>query len=66
MEYYHSLQVEDFIDALIEGRKPMMTGEEGRVTVEIFTAIYRSQRDGKAIKFPVMPEYDRLDFDWRL
>ncbi|HEX7585840.1 MAG TPA: Gfo/Idh/MocA family oxidoreductase, partial [Prolixibacteraceae bacterium] len=33
MEYYHSLQVEDFIDALIDGRKPMMTGEEGRVTV---------------------------------
>ena len=66
MEYYHSLQVEDFIDALIDGRKPMMTGEEGRVTVEIFTAIYRSQRDGKAIKFPLMPEYDRLDFDGRL
>jgi len=66
MEYYHSLQIEDFIDALIDGRKPMMTGEEGRVTVEIFTAIYRSQRDGKAIKFPLMPEYDRLDFDGRL
>jgi UDP-N-acetyl-2-amino-2-deoxyglucuronate dehydrogenase len=66
MEYYHSLQVEDFIDALIDGRKPMMTGEEGRVTVEIFTAIYRSQRDGKAIKFPLMPEYGLVDFDGRL
>lgn len=66
MEYYHSLQVEDFIEALIDGRKPMMTGEEGRVTVEIFTAIYRSQRDGKTIKFPLLPEYDRADFDGRL
>jgi len=66
MEYYHSLQIEDFIDALIYGRKPMVTGEEGRVTVEIFTAIYRSQRDGKAIKFPLIPEYGRVDFDGRL
>jgi UDP-N-acetyl-2-amino-2-deoxyglucuronate dehydrogenase len=65
MEYYHRLQIEDFIDALIEGRKPKVTGEEGRVTVEIFTAIYRSQRDGKAIKFPLLPEYDRKDFDGR-
>jgi len=64
--YYHKLQIADFIDALIDQRKPMMTGEEGRVTVEIFTAIYRSQRDGKAIKFPLMPEYDRIDFDGRL
>jgi UDP-N-acetyl-2-amino-2-deoxyglucuronate dehydrogenase len=66
IEYYHKLQVEDFIDALIEGRKPMVTGEDGRVTVEIFTAIYRSQRDGKAIKFPLKPEYGRVDFDGRL
>jgi UDP-N-acetyl-2-amino-2-deoxyglucuronate dehydrogenase len=65
MEYYHRLQVQDFIDALIDQRKPMVTGEEGRVTVEIFTAIYRSQRDGRAIKFPLMPEYDRKDFDGR-
>lgn len=66
MEYFHRLQVEDFIDAIIDGSKPMMTGEEGRVTVEIFTAIYRSQRDGKAIKFPLMPEFGSADFDGRL
>lgn len=65
-EYYHRLQFEDFMDALIEGRKPMVSGEEGRVTVEIFTAIYRSQRDGKPIKFPLMPEYGRADFDGRI
>jgi UDP-N-acetyl-2-amino-2-deoxyglucuronate dehydrogenase len=66
MEYYHRLQVEDFLDALTENRKPMVPGEEGRVTAEIFTAIYRSQRDGKAIKFPLLPEHDRSDFDGRL
>ena len=65
MEYYHRLQFEDFISALTEARKPMVTGEEGRITVEIFTAIYRSQRDGKPVKFPLMPEHDRNDFDGR-
>lgn len=57
IEYYHKLQIEDFIDALINGRKPMVTGEEGRLTVEIFTAIYRSQRTGKTIKFPLISKY---------
>jgi predicted dehydrogenase len=65
-EYYHRLQFEDFMDALNEGRKPMVSGEEGRVTVEIFTAIYRSQRDGKPVKFPLMPECGRADFDGRI
>jgi hypothetical protein len=44
----------------------MVTGAEGRVTVEIFSGIYRSQRDGKPIKFPLVPEYDCVDFDGRL
>lgn len=65
MEYYHRLNVKDFFDALIESRKPVVTGTEGRVTVEIFTAIYRSQRDGKPIRFPLLPEKGRNDFDGR-
>ena len=63
--YFFQLQFEDFINAIKEDRKPMVSGEEGRVTVEIFTAIYRSQRDGKPVKFPLLPEYDRPDFDGR-
>jgi predicted dehydrogenase len=66
MEYYIKLQNEDFADAIISNRKPMISGEEGRVTVELFTAIYRSQRDNKPVKFPLTPEYDRTDFDGRL
>ncbi|MBK5261510.1 MAG: Gfo/Idh/MocA family oxidoreductase [Peptostreptococcaceae bacterium] len=64
-EYFHQLQIRDFIDALLEGRKPMVTGEEGRVTVEIFTAIYRSTRDNMPIKFPIKSEIDKNDFDSR-
>ncbi|MGB8490140.1 MAG: Gfo/Idh/MocA family oxidoreductase [Bacteroidales bacterium] len=66
MEYYHRLNVEDFLDAISEGRKPMVTGAEGRVTVEIFTAIYRSQRDLRPVKFPLVPEYAHNDFDGRI
>jgi len=65
MEYFMKLQNEDFADAIISKRKPMISGEEGRVTVELFTALYRSKRDRKPITFPLEPEYDRDDFDGR-
>jgi predicted dehydrogenase len=65
VDYFHERQVEDFLRAIIESRKPLITGEDGRVTVEIFTAIYRSQRDRKPIKFPLAPETGRNDFDGR-
>ena len=65
MEYYHERQVEDFLHAVLNGKKPLVTGEEGRVTVEIFTAIYRSARDNKPVKWPILPE-NRKDFDGRL
>jgi predicted dehydrogenase len=64
--YYHQLQIQDFLQAIIENRDPMVTGEEGRKTVELFTAIYRSQRDRKSIEFPLQPESHCDDFDGRL
>jgi UDP-N-acetyl-2-amino-2-deoxyglucuronate dehydrogenase len=66
MTYYHRLQVEDFLNAVLEGREPMVNGEEGRKVVEMFTAVYRSQRDGQPVKFPLQPETDRDDYDGRL
>jgi predicted dehydrogenase len=66
MEYYHRLQIEEFLDAIMAGREPAITGEDGRKTVEIFTAIYRSQRDGKPVQFPLKAEMDRTDMDGRL
>jgi predicted dehydrogenase len=65
-KHYHQLQIQDFLRAILENKEPLVGGEEGRKTVELFTAIYRSQRDGKPIKFPLQPEYDRNDFDGRL
>jgi predicted dehydrogenase len=64
MDYFHERNIEDFLQALLEGRKPLITGEDGRVTVEIFTAIYRSTRDGKPVKWPLKPEF-AYDYDGR-
>jgi UDP-N-acetyl-2-amino-2-deoxyglucuronate dehydrogenase len=64
-KYYHRLQIKDFLRAIIEDRDPMMAAEEGRKTVELFTAIYRSQRDNGGVRFPLVPEPGD-DFDGRL
>ena len=64
--YYMERQIEDFLEALEEGCESLVSGSDGRKTVELFTAIYRSQRDNKVIKFPLNPERDRDDFDGRL
>jgi UDP-N-acetyl-2-amino-2-deoxyglucuronate dehydrogenase len=65
-EYYIRLQNEDFIESVIDGRKPLVTGEDGRKTVELFTAIYRSQRDNCTVTWPLMPETERNDMDGRI
>ncbi|CAD5253847.1 MULTISPECIES: Gfo/Idh/MocA family protein [unclassified Imperialibacter] len=53
IEYFIRAQNQDFVDAIINDRPPMVDGEEGRKTVEIFTAIYRSMETGKEIKWPL-------------
>ena len=63
--YFHERQIEDFLRAILKGSKPLIDGEEGRKTVEIFTAIYRSNRDRTPVKFPLQPE-GKTDFDGRL
>ena len=64
--YFIQLQIEEYLDALDNNREPLVNGEGGRETVELFTAIYRSTRDNKPVKFPLLPENDRDDFDGRL
>ncbi|MFO0846716.1 MAG: Gfo/Idh/MocA family oxidoreductase [Gemmataceae bacterium] len=47
--YYHGLQIRDFLRAIREGRPPLVAGEDGRAVVELFTAIYRSNREGRPV-----------------
>ena len=66
MSRYHELQIADFLDAIVEGRPPAVDGDDGRRVVEVFTAIYRSQRDHRPVTFPLGAEAGRDDLDGRL
>ncbi len=66
MTHYHKLQVQDFLQAILEGREPAVPGREGRKHVELFTAIYRSQRDRHPVRFPLAAEAGSEAFDGRL
>ena len=47
--HYHKLQIADFLRAIREGRPPLVTGADGRAVVELFSAIYQSSRERKAV-----------------
>jgi predicted dehydrogenase len=51
--HYHRAQIEDFLDAICEARLPLVPGEEGRKSVEIAAAIYKSQAKRAPVRFPV-------------
>jgi UDP-N-acetyl-2-amino-2-deoxyglucuronate dehydrogenase len=53
VQHYHALQIRDFLRAIPEGRKPAVTAEEGRIVVEMFTAVYRSSATKEPVAFPV-------------
>ncbi|WP_276484578.1 Gfo/Idh/MocA family protein [Paraflavitalea pollutisoli] len=52
-EYFIRLQQQDFFRAIIDQRTPLVTGLEGRKTVELFNAIYRSSQERRAIRWPL-------------
>lgn len=54
--FYMKCQIEDFIHAIKTKSEPAITGEDGRKTVELFTAIYRSTRDNIPVRFPLKNE----------
>jgi UDP-N-acetyl-2-amino-2-deoxyglucuronate dehydrogenase len=45
----HAAQLADFIDAVREGREPLVTGADGRRAVELILGIYESARTGKPV-----------------
>ena len=50
VNHYHTLQIVDFVRAIIEDRPPSVTGDHGRRVVSLFEAIYQSNHEGRAIK----------------
>ena len=45
----HQRQIEDMIDAIKEEKQPLITGKEGKKSVEIIEAIYKSARTGEKV-----------------
>lgn len=52
-DYYHKLQVCDFLQAVQTGGSPLVTGHDGRNVVEMFTAIYLSNCERQPIRLPL-------------
>lgn len=51
--YGHTPLYKNMIEAIIEDKQPYITGEEGKKTLEIILAIYKSQKTGKPVKLPL-------------
>ncbi len=49
----HREQLKEFIKAIETGRRPHVDGEEGRKSVEIILAIYKSAWTGKPVELPM-------------
>lgn len=58
MLHYHKLQIEDFLQAVANGTKPLVDAKEGRRTTELFTAIYQSTLTNLPVRFPFVPSDD--------
>lgn len=50
--YYLRLQDRDFILSVLEDKEPLVSGREGRKTVELFQAIYKSTQNNKIVRWP--------------
>jgi len=55
-EHYHQIQLQDFVDAVIEKRPPLVTAEDGMKSAELIEAIYISSRTGLPVKLPLCNE----------
>jgi predicted dehydrogenase len=49
----HARQFQDMVDAIKKNRQPAVNGHEGRRSIEIILAIYKSAETGKAVKLPL-------------
>jgi predicted dehydrogenase len=46
---WHQLQIEDFVDAVAHGRRPLVDGREGMRSLDLVLAVYASAKAGAAV-----------------
>lgn len=49
----HAAQFEDFLKAIAENREPLVTGQDGRDTLELVLAVYEASRSGRVVHLPL-------------
>lgn len=59
----HTGEIQDVLTSLEAGTKPLITGTDGRRTVEVITAIYMSGFSGSIVKLPIGRENACYTFD---
>ncbi|MCL2003625.1 MAG: Gfo/Idh/MocA family oxidoreductase [Oscillospiraceae bacterium] len=52
----HTGQIGNVLDAIESGGKPFIGGAEGRLTIELITAIYQSAAEGRTVRLPITPD----------
>ena len=52
----HDGQLEDVLTAVETGRSPAITGEDGRRTIELITAIYKAGSTREPAELPLKPD----------
>ena len=45
----HTLSMQNFVNAIIEGADPLVTGDQGLITSTIIDALYRSAESGQQV-----------------
>lgn len=59
----HTGEIENVLTALEKGERPLITGEDGKKTVEVITAIYKSGFSGQVVKFPIDSKDEYYTFE---
>lgn len=59
----HTGEILNVLDALETGQRPMITGEDGRKTVELITAIYKAGCLGQRVSLPLKKEDEYYTFE---
>ena len=49
----HTGEIENFLGAVVKGEKPFITGEDGRLTIELISAIYKAGFTGTTVALPL-------------
>ena len=49
----HTGEIENFLNAVAKGERPFITGEDGRLTIELISAIYKAGFTGGTVVLPL-------------